>query len=38
MICQTRCTMNKPIMNSNKAGKNFQVKATAISKNKYVIL
>ncbi len=38
MINQTRCTMNKPIMNSNTAGKNFQVKTIAIKKYKIVIL
>lgn len=38
MICHTRCTMNKPIMNSKIAGKNFQVKAIAMMISKYVIL
>lgn len=38
IICHIRCTMNKPIMNSNTAGKNFQVKTIAIKKYKIVIL
>ena len=38
MICQISCITNIPKMNSNKAGKNFQVRPIAISNNKYVIL
>ena len=38
MICHIRCTMNKPIMNSNKAGKNFQVRPIAIKKSNIDIL
>jgi hypothetical protein len=33
IICHIRCTMNKPITNSNKAGKNFQVRPIAIKKS-----